>query len=355
MAAAPGGAGYWLVDAQGAVSIHGSVSFYGSMAGQHLNAPIDHIVATPDGGGYWLVAADGGIFTFGDTHFYGSMGGQHLNAPVVDIAPTSDGGGYWLVASDGGVFSFGDAVFRGSMGGNRLNRPVVGISPDNATGGYWLVASDGGVFSYRRTVLRLHRCSDPQSARQGDVGHLRRRRVLVRGRGRGCVRFRGRRASRVDRADGPQFTDAGHGRRPAGGYWLVASDGGVFSFGAPFFGAGSGAPDGVGACARGRTCPAPPCPTTGAAPWRPCRPAESANGRVEGLGAVEDDHRVGDGELRDPGGVRLRRETVVAPGRRPVATREPQGAPAADGGGPCGSRWTWATILADATSASSRS
>jgi hypothetical protein len=24
---------------------------------------------------------------------------------------------------------------------------------------------------------------------------------------------------------------------PAGGYWLVASDGGVFSFGAPFFGA----------------------------------------------------------------------------------------------------------------------
>ena len=25
--------------------------------------------------------------------------------------------------------------------------------------------------------------------------------------------------------------------RPAGGYWLVASDGGVFSFDAPFYGA----------------------------------------------------------------------------------------------------------------------
>ena len=44
-------------------------------------------MATTDGKGYWLVAADGGIFTFGDAGFYGSMGGQHLNAPVVDIGP----------------------------------------------------------------------------------------------------------------------------------------------------------------------------------------------------------------------------------------------------------------------------
>jgi hypothetical protein len=45
--------------------------------------------AVPAGGGYWEVAADGGIFAFGSAQFYGSMGGQHLNAPVVGMA-TSD-------------------------------------------------------------------------------------------------------------------------------------------------------------------------------------------------------------------------------------------------------------------------
>ncbi len=77
MAATPNGDGYWLADASGAVTVHGAADFFGSMAGQPLNAPIAHIVATPDGGGYWLVAADGGTFAFGDAGFFGSMGGRH--------------------------------------------------------------------------------------------------------------------------------------------------------------------------------------------------------------------------------------------------------------------------------------
>jgi len=39
------------------------------------------------GQGYLEVAADGGVFNFGDAAFYGSMAGQHLNAPVVGVAP----------------------------------------------------------------------------------------------------------------------------------------------------------------------------------------------------------------------------------------------------------------------------
>ena len=77
--------------------------------------------------GYWLAAADGGIFSFGDANYYGSMGGQHLNAPIVSITPTPDGKGYWLAAADGGIFTFGDANFYGSMGGQHLNAPIVGI------------------------------------------------------------------------------------------------------------------------------------------------------------------------------------------------------------------------------------
>ncbi|MGC8512913.1 MAG: beta strand repeat-containing protein [Acidimicrobiales bacterium] len=82
--------------------------------------------STPSAG-YWLAAADGGIFTFGDANYYGSMGGQHLNAPIVSITPTPDGKGYWLAAADGGIFTFGDANYYGSMGGQHLNAPVVGI------------------------------------------------------------------------------------------------------------------------------------------------------------------------------------------------------------------------------------
>ena len=239
MASTPDGAGYWLTDASGGVSAHGSAVNYGSMAGHPLNAPIAHIVSTPDGGGYWLVAADGGIFSFGDAPFFGSMGGRHLNAPVVDIAPTPDGGGYWLVASDGGIFSFGDATFHGSMGGRHLNQPIVGISADDATGGYWEVATDGGIFSFGAPFL-------------GSTGGIRLSQpvngMASRGDGQGYW---------FVASDGGIFSEGGaafHGSTGGaalnapvvgmatdpvtGGYWLVASDGGVFSFDAPFHGAG---------------------------------------------------------------------------------------------------------------------
>ena len=76
------------------------------------------------------------MFTFGNATFYGSMGGTHLNAPIVGVAmtpaaggppgtPGTNGLGYWLVASDGGIFTFGDAGFFGSTGG---------IAPEQAGG-----------------------------------------------------------------------------------------------------------------------------------------------------------------------------------------------------------------------------
>ena len=239
MASTPDGTGYWLTDAAGGVSAHGSAVSYGSMAGHPLNAPIAHIVSTPDGGGYWLVASDGGIFSFGDAPFYGSMGGRHLNAPVVDIAPTPDGGGYWLVASDGGIFSFGDATFYGSMGGRHLNEPIVGISADDATGGYWEVATDGGIFSFGAPFL-------------GSTGGIRLTQPV-----NGMASLADGQGYWFVASDGGIFSEGGaafHGSMggaalnapvvgmasdPAtGGYWLVASDGGVFSFDAPFHGAG---------------------------------------------------------------------------------------------------------------------
>jgi len=199
MASTPHGDGYWTVNAAGYVDAYGSADLYGSMGGQHLNAPISHIVSTPSGKGYWLVAADGGVFSFGDAQFYGSMGGKPLNAPVMDIIPTANGAGYWLVATDGGVFSFGDAQFAGSMGGHPLNAPVNGGSPSQ--GGYWLVASDGGIFAF------------------------------------GGAQFYGSTGGKALNAPIVGMADTPGGQ----GYWLVASDGGVFTFGdAQFYGSTGG-------------------------------------------------------------------------------------------------------------------
>jgi hypothetical protein len=238
IAATPSGDGYWLTDAAGAVSAHGSAVNYGSMAGQALQAPITHIVSTPDGNGYWLVASDGGVFTFGDAGFYGSMGGQRLNAPVVDIAPTADGKGYWLVASDGGIFTFGDAAFAGSMGNQHLNKPVVGIAPDYQTGGYWLVASDGGIFSFNAPFygstgnIVLNKPVNGMVPTADDLGYF-----FVASDGGtfayGDATYQGSMGGSHLNAPvvGMAVDNA------TGGYWLVASDGGIFSFGAPFYGA----------------------------------------------------------------------------------------------------------------------
>ena len=51
------------------------------------------MVAQDPTGGYWLAASDGGVFTFGGATFFGSMVGKHLNAPVIGIQSTPDGGG----------------------------------------------------------------------------------------------------------------------------------------------------------------------------------------------------------------------------------------------------------------------
>jgi Cu/Zn superoxide dismutase len=86
MASTPFKDGYWLVARDGGIFTLGGASFLGSMGGQRLNAPIVGMASTFFGEGYWEVASDGGIFTFGNAPFLGSMGGQRLNRPVVGMA-----------------------------------------------------------------------------------------------------------------------------------------------------------------------------------------------------------------------------------------------------------------------------
>ena len=124
--------------------------------------------------------------------------------------------GYWLVGSDGGIFTFGSAQFYGSTGSLHLQRPVVGIVPTANHGGYWLDASDGGIFAYGNTQfygsipgLGLHPAGSglPDSLNAPIVGMV------------------------------PSIDD--------NGYFMVASDGGVFAFGDAHF---AGSCPGIGGC-----------------------------------------------------------------------------------------------------------
>ena len=120
--------------------------------------------------------------------------------------PPQSAHGYRLVGSDGGIFTFGSAQFYGSTGNIALQRPVVGIAPTAGRGGYWLVASDWRVFAF------------------GDAVSSARSRASV------CTR-RARACRGVANAPIVGMAPSVTGK----GYFMVASDGGVFAFGDAHF------------------------------------------------------------------------------------------------------------------------
>jgi hypothetical protein len=204
---------YYVATADGHVYPSPGATFYGDMSATHLNAPIVGMVSVI--GGYYLVAADGGVFTFGSAQFDGSLPGEHIEpiAPIVGMSRVGDG--YYLVGADGGVFTFGDVQFYGSMANHHLNAPVVGIAQPNGVPGpgegYWLVAADGGVFTF-----------GPDARFLGSMGnqHLN--------------------APVVGMASGTDIV-GGIDSDLDEGYWLVAADGGIFTFGdVPFCGSMGG-------------------------------------------------------------------------------------------------------------------
>ncbi len=144
-----------------------------------------------------------------------------LGAPVAQGAAsaTQTPCGYWLVGSDGGIFTFGQAEFHGSTGSLVLQRPVVGISTAHAgTGvtGYWLVASDGGIFAFDTGFF-------------GSIPGLG-----INPAGSGLPH------SLNAPIVGMVHSNSGNG------YFMVASDGGVFAFGDATF---AGSCPGIGGCA----------------------------------------------------------------------------------------------------------
>ncbi len=152
--------------------------------------------------GLWISGVPGVVTTPANTITVLTGGTAIYTTPV-------PGTGYWQAASDGGVFNYGSAGFYGSAGNIKLNKPIVGIAATQDQGGYWLVASDGGIFNYG------------DAGYFGSTGGITLNKPVV---GMAATPY-------VPGANGAPAAPAGLG------YWLVATDGGVFNFGdAGFFG-----------------------------------------------------------------------------------------------------------------------
>jgi ribosomal protein L24E len=162
----------------------------------------------------------------------------------VDIEMTPTGSGYWRLTAAGRVTAHGDAVHAGSAEQRlRPSEQAVSLSRTPTGAGYWVFTNQGRALAF------------------GDAGHF--------GDMTG-VRLNGPVLDSVPRPDGRGYymvaSDGGvfafnapfHGSMGAtplnapvqslsptpdgAGYWLVASDGGVFAFNAPFRGSMGGIP-----------------------------------------------------------------------------------------------------------------
>ena len=159
-----------------------------------------------------------------------SSGAQSLT----DIASDN----FWLASAQGAVWDFGSAGALGSVSGAAQPSGRRRHAHQGRTGLLARGLRRGHLLLRRRRLLRLDRRHRPQQADRRHGAHPRRQGLLARGLRRGHLLLRRRRLLRLDRAIALNKPIVGMAPTPDGkGYWLVASDGGIFSYGdAAFYG-----------------------------------------------------------------------------------------------------------------------
>jgi hypothetical protein len=255
------GAGFWLVQSSGKVTARGDAAFYGDTSNVSLNAPIVGMAASPDNSTYWLLAADGSIFTYGAA---GSSGATYFGSPgqqigssnsAASIVSTATGKGYWVVTYDGTVYSYGDAT--ASTVGN-FAVPTGDFLDDAARSGTGLIAvtdagrilatggatSEGDVPDANAPVLGLASTpsgkgyfaagEDGQILTQGDAAFAGDAWTAYTRSGQASLTIQGivpgDTQTYATSLAGTSSTVFTHWSEPPG-YWMVASDGGIFTFG----------------------------------------------------------------------------------------------------------------------------
>ena len=279
-----GEGGYRMVASDGGVFAHGDAAFLGSQGATPLTRPIVAIESTPGRAGYYLAASDGGVFTHGDASFAGSAGGSPLNQPIVGMAvPASHA--VAVVGNQAGA-TMGAITFTTIPGGRvQVDAALSGLAPFSELHGFHVhtngacsgdfVASAGGHWNPSGAAhgdhagdlpvlwadaagnVRASYTVDSFTVDQllTDAGGVS---VIVHGGRDNLANIPARYTASGAAASGPDATTNGTGDaggrvgcgviQPTGGttgagYWLGASDGGVFAFGdAPFLGSMGGSP-----------------------------------------------------------------------------------------------------------------
>jgi hypothetical protein len=207
--------GYWLLEGDGDITAFGGAKTYGSV--KPALAPGAAAVALttrPDGKGLWVLTSDGDIVARGAASDFGRVDLAQLTKPderVATMSATPTGKGLWVFTTAGRILSFGNALPADKMAGSaqilalNLDGPIIHSAATPSGKGAYLVASDGGVFTV------------------GDA--------------RFVDSVRGQLTKLFGPPGLPDLPVVGITPDPDGdGYWMVAADGGVFSFRTPFRG-----------------------------------------------------------------------------------------------------------------------
>lgn len=251
IAATVDGQGYWLVQADGAVTAFGDAHSYGSVAtNEAATSKIVGIARTYDGHGYWLLASDGHVFTFGDAHDYGSApDNAATQGPVTSLAVSPDGKGYWILTAGGHVYGFGNAHSDGNPTPAEAPYDAIGTRP---AGGYVVAAAnDAATYFFPGNAAGLG--GGPGTALAATLVGMA---ISPDGNGTWQVGLDGGivTTGQASPTDAPYYgsipgeneqlkapVTAIAGSPDGHGYWLLDSNGTVYVFGdAHFFGSGKG-------------------------------------------------------------------------------------------------------------------
>ncbi|MFT3854149.1 MAG: N-acetylmuramoyl-L-alanine amidase [Ilumatobacteraceae bacterium] len=120
----PGGDGYWVLTADGAVRGYGAAKTLGTAKGS--GTPID-VAVNAAGSGAYVLYDSGAVVAVGAAKHAGDLTtmGTRWMKPAAAISAVP-GGGYVISARDGGLFSFGGAPYLGSFAGSGAT--VVGLA-----------------------------------------------------------------------------------------------------------------------------------------------------------------------------------------------------------------------------------
>ncbi|MCP5027214.1 MAG: serine protease [Actinomycetia bacterium] len=214
---------------------------------------IDTTVGSGDfvsGDGYWLANGAGNIRAFGGANHWGNASSTAAAEGLVDLAPTPDGQGYWLLTATGRLEGHGVLAWSPSSTGPRSlaageEFTTLAISPTGL--GMWLFTSrgrvvnlgDAGRFPANGQVGQPDDMSgfvlngpviDSSPTPSGNG-------YFMVGSDGGVFTFGD--ATFVGSMGGTPLNEPVQGLVPDpdnNGYWLVASDGGVFAFNSDFRG-----------------------------------------------------------------------------------------------------------------------